>query len=698
MQTDGRTTHPGAEGITSPPVTSGILGLSEETLQHLLPFHLIWDNGGQLDRISDALKRLWRLPVAPIEIHLQRPFKSRLEGWMFAELTRMVLTISADETSNCPLRGELIALDHNRWLFTGVPAIGRVSELGQAGLQLSDLPLHTGLGDALIATEAALSSLELSESERQRLNSANRLLTAMDEAMGTTASGPQGEAYFRALIENSADLTLILDESGTIRYASPSVKNVLGHNPRSLVGTGVESLVDPADLPTVMATITQVVLAGETRSALQFRCPTQDGSLRHLEAVGRVFGEEQGKAQVVMNARDVTERIALEFRLRQSQKLESIGRLAGGVAHDINNILTVIQGHTSLIQMSKGLSSDDIESIHEILVATERAAALTRQLLTFSRRQAVKIRAFNVGQVVAGMADMLRRILGEDLVLELEMSPGPMVIRGDAGMLEQVVMTLSANSRDAMPEGGRLLIHVSPVTLDVGKTDPNSDARPGDFIRLCVTDTGTGISPSNMERLFEPFFTTKEFGQGNGLGLTTVHGILKLHGGWVEVESEVNQGTVFRSYWPAENPGALGAVPGLDDTRKGAGEPGQCGAILVVEDEEPLRLLVVEVLRRRGYKVIEAKSGAEALRIWPQHREDVQVLLTDIVMPDGVSGWELAKRLQSDKAGLSVIYTSGYSPDFVDEDGRFLEGRVFLQKPYDPETLVDKIRACISGK
>ena len=182
------------------------------------------------------------------------------------------------------------------------------------------------------------------------------------------------------------------------------------------------------------------------------------------------------------------------------------------------------------------------------------------------------------------------------------------------------------------------------------------------------------------------------------MGLATVHGILKLHGGWVEVESEVNRGTVFRSYWPAENPGALGPGPGPDANPDESVEPGRCGAILVVEDEEPLRLLVVEVLRRRGYEVITAKSGAEALRMWPRHREDVQVLLTDIVMPDGVNGWELAKRLQSDKPALSVIYTSGYSPDIVDQDGRFLEGRVFLQKPYDPETLVEKIRACLSGQ
>lgn len=700
MQTDGREALAAAAPLSDPSAASEELRLRSATLQHLLPFHLVWDDTGTIRTASDALLRLWKLKEPPPGVFLQRPFRSRLEAWMFPELTRMVLTIAAPETATCPLRGELIHIDPDRWIFTGVPTLGRVSDLGEAGLQLSDLPLHTGFGDALIATEAALTSLELSEAERQRLDAANRLLTAVDSALGTSPSGARSEAYFRALIETSSDITWILDERGIIRYASPSVRHLLDRNPRSLVGTAISSLIEPADVPRIMAAIKEVVLSGSTRTPVLFRCPGTEGHGRHLEAVGKVLGEESGVAQVVMTARDVTDRILLEQRLRQSQRMESIGRLAGGVAHDFNNILTVIRGHASLMQMSRNRSEDDAESIREILVASGRAAILTRQLLTFSRRQVLRTRTLDLGRIVEGMTSMLRRILGEDLLIEVEIAAGPLVIHGDESMFEQVLMALSANSRDAMPEGGRLLIHVSPVTVDGSGPRSSPDARVGRFIRVTVADTGAGISRENLERLFEPFFTTKEFGQGTGLGLATVHGILKLHGGWVEVESEVGRGTVFRCYWPAADPEATesdaqGDGGGIRDSLQ---ERGRSGSILVVEDEEPLRLLVVEILQRRGYEVIAAGSGSEALRIWPAHKDKVRLLLTDIVMPDGVSGWELAGRLQADTPELVVVYTSGYSPESVDEDGRLLEGQVFLQKPYDPEVLAQVILDCMPRK
>ena len=701
MPTDDRTPLPGPEVRLGPGPASRGLGLSRETLQHLIPFHLIWNGAGELVRISDAVLRLWDCAAdqAP-QVRLHRPFDAPLEAWMFPELTRMVVMVARAESAVQPLRGELIALDEGHWLFTGVPALGRVSDLELAGLRLSDLPLHTGLGDALIASEAAQTSLELSEAEKQRLAVANRLLMAMDEVFGTAAaSNADDENYFRALIENSSDTTFIVDDQATVRYVSPSVGRVLGCSPRSMVGRGFLDLIDPADGPALMKAIEEVVQAGATRAPVLFRFRLPDGQWRHLEAVGRILGEDSGKAQVVMNARDVTDRMALEQRLRQSHKMESIGRLAGGVAHDFNNILTVIQGHAGLLQMSDELSPDAAESAREIVVAAERAATLTRQLLTFSRRQTVRTRPVDVQRLVGGMGDLLRRILGEDIALELEVAPGPLMVFADEGMVEQVLMNLSANSRDAMPNGGRLVINASPVTLEAeeARRGGGPEGRAGRFIRLSVADTGAGISAANLGRLFEPFFTTKEFGQGTGLGLATVHGILKSHGGWVEVDTEVGRGTVFRTYWPAAPVASAAGAPARGTVNPGGAGSASGATIFVVEDEPPLRDLVCEILSRQGFDVITAVSGAEAIELWPRHRDRVQLLLTDIVMPGGVNGWDLAARLKADRADLAVIYTSGYSPDAVDREGRLLENEMFLQKPYDPAALIHTVLAKLQG-
>ncbi|MDB6067461.1 MAG: multi-sensor hybrid histidine kinase [Pedosphaera sp.] len=392
-------------------------------------------------------------------------------------------------------------------------------------------------------------------------------------------------------------------------------------------------------------------------------------------------------------AGDITERRNLEAQLRQAQKMESVGQLAGGIAHDFNNILTVIQGHTSLLGMQLNLPEAALESAQQIGLAAERAANLTRQLLTFSRRQIIQPKNLDLNEVVNIMTKMLRRLLGEDVTLQVNYAPGLPLIHADPGMMEQVLLNLSVNARDAMPKGGRLFIHTSVVAVAEAEARQIAGAVPGDYVCLTVKDTGHGIKPENLPRIFEPFFTTKDVGKGTGLGLATVYGIAQQHRGWIKVASAVGKETEFKVFLPA-----IAAKPEVRGVK--VPEPkvrGGTETILVVEDETPVRVLVRSVLERHGYRVLEAESGVDALPIWLEHRDNISMLLTDMVMPHGVSGRELAERLRGDKPELKVIYTSGYSLAVVGTDMVLKEGLNFLQKPYHPRKLAQTIRDCFDG-
>jgi two-component system cell cycle sensor histidine kinase/response regulator CckA len=385
---------------------------------------------------------------------------------------------------------------------------------------------------------------------------------------------------------------------------------------------------------------------------------------------------------------DNTDRLVLEAQLRQSQKMESVGQLAGGVAHDFNNILTVIQGHAALLEREP-LSPELADSTQQIVEAAERAANLTRQLLAFSRRQVLQPRNLDLNDVVCAMARMLQRLLGEDIVLGVHYAANLPPVHADPGMLEQVLLNLAVNSRDAMPKGGQLEITLKAVALDRERIRAHSQARPGTFVQLSVTDTGTGIPPEILERIFEPFFTTKDVGSGTGLGLPTVYGIVQQHHGWIEVRSEVGHGTAFDIYLPAsDQPAAV--IPIQNKTTRGGRE-----CILLVEDEDPLRELVRSVLEAYGYKVIEAASGRLALDVWKGCSTSVDLLLTDIVMPDGVTGSDLADALKQEKPGLRVLFSSGYSSDIIGKDFVLSDGVNFLQKPYNPHTLAQTVRDCL---
>jgi two-component system, cell cycle sensor histidine kinase and response regulator CckA len=388
---------------------------------------------------------------------------------------------------------------------------------------------------------------------------------------------------------------------------------------------------------------------------------------------------------------DISERLSLEAQLRHSQKMESIGQLAAGVAHDFNNILTIIRGYSGLLLDREDLSYDLTEPIQQISIASERAANLTRQLLMFSRKQVMQPKEIDLNEIISNVTRLLRRVLGEDITLHFNYSPNLPAIYADSGMIEQVIMNLAVNARDAMPRGGQLTVGTSLAEINQVHVKANPEAAVGHFVCLRVTDTGMGIPPSHMTRIFEPFFTTKEVGKGTGLGLATVYGIAKQHRGWIEVLSREGQGTTFRVFLPSRPRAKTEAViPPEPQKVRGGNEN-----ILVVEDEPELRALVREILEHYGYKVYEAGSGPEAIPIWQQHAGQIDLLLTDMVMPGNMSGHELAEKLKSQRPGLKVIYTSGYSVDVVGKDFLFKRGLNFLQKPYHPLTLAKVVRECL---
>jgi PAS domain S-box-containing protein len=407
------------------------------------------------------------------------------------------------------------------------------------------------------------------------------------------------------------------------------------------------------------------------RVQLNIRAVSDDlGNVRHLESF----------------VTDMTERERLEAQFRQAQKLEAVGRLAGGVAHDFNNILTAILGGSDLALQEAAPDSAVAQEVQEIRRSAERAAALTRQLLTFSRKQVIDARVLDLGAIIDGTAAMVRRVIGEDVRLEVARGEGTWAVRGDPGEVEQVLMNLVVNARDAMPRGGQLTIETRNVEFDGIANGEEVAVQAGEYVLLAVTDTGTGMTEEVKSRLFEPFFTTKEVGLGTGLGLATVYGIVKQAGGHILVYSELGHGTTFKVYFPRVHEAVT-----VEHAVRRTPVPTGNETILLVEDEEAVRRVSRRILQERGYHVIEAPSGDEAVRLAEMHADPIHLLVTDVVMP-GISGRELAERLQASRADLRVLYLSGYADDAVVRHG-ILDATVnFLQKPFTMEGLSRKVR------
>ena len=497
----------------------------------------------------------------------------------------------------------------------------------------------------------------------------------------------EAQRLLATAVEQAAEAIVITNAGGTISYVNPAFEKITGYARGQVLGQNPRMLRSGKHDAAFYRQMWETIGRGEVWTGRVFN-KKKNGVLYEEEMIISPVVDSAGRiVNYVAVKRDVTQEVALETQLRQAQKMEAIGQLAGGVAHDFNNILTVIQGHASLLLNPQLKPSERADCSHQIVRTAERAAGLIRQLLLFSRKQVMQPVNLNLNDVVGGMTKMLKRILGEDIALRSDLAPTLPPVFGDAGMLEQVLLNLAVNSRDAMPAGGRLTIATGMELLEERQAEQNPDALPGLHVWLAVTDTGCGIAPEILQHIFEPFFTTKDIGKGTGLGLATAYGIVRQHRGWIGVTSEINKGTTFRICLPAsagERAEDKGAPLQLQLPRGSE-------TVLLVEDDVPVRLLVGNLLQRCGYTVLQAESGLAALDIWREHCKGIHLLLTDMVMPDGMTGRELAERLQAEKPELKVIFTSGYNAD-AGKGPPLIEGVNFLQKPYPSGRLAQTVR------
>jgi two-component system cell cycle sensor histidine kinase/response regulator CckA len=476
---------------------------------------------------------------------------------------------------------------------------------------------------------------------------------------------------------------------------SPETHRIFGLPPEAFDGRQETffSLVHPDDLESVRAA-SRDAWAGLRPLNVEHRILRAEGRVRWVHEQAELERDAQGlPVRLVGIVRDITDQRVLAEQLRQAQKMEAVGQLAGGVAHDFNNLLTVVQGHASLLLAMQGLPPGATESAQQIAEAAERASSLTRQLLTFSRQQLLRLRPLDLNGIVAGMTRMLRRIVGEHIALHEGLASSLPRVLADTGMMEQVIMNLVVNARDAMPKGGRLSLQTSVVELDAASVAQSPSARAGRYVVLSISDTGSGIEPEHLPHIFEPFFTTKGVGHGTGLGLATVYGIIQQHQGWITVDTEPGHGTKFSIFLPITE---AAAEPAPESTGPGVAGGGE--TILVAEDEAAVRLLVQSILSRHGYRVLVAENAAEALQVWHSVAGKVDLLLTDLVMPGELSGRELAERLLREQPHLKVIFTSGYSAESLTANALTDAATAFLQKPYRPEKLVVAVRECLDAK
>jgi PAS domain S-box-containing protein len=486
----------------------------------------------------------------------------------------------------------------------------------------------------------------------------------------------ESQALHRLVVENARDLIAVIGLDGRIRLVSASVEPSLGWRREELIGRPFAEFLHPDEIRAVQASIVATLERNES-NPMRVRILHRDGSWRVFETAGAAAYDDAGRPDfLVVTGKDVTEREELEAQLRQAQKLEAIGKLAGGVAHDFNNLLTAINGYSDVaLGVLEDTDSRARHAVEEIRRAGERAAELTQQLLAFGRRQTLRPKVVSVNEIVEDCAGLLHRVLGEDIVLRTRLEPAVANVLADPGQLSQVLMNLAVNARDAMPAGGELRIET---------------ANEGPFVRVDVVDDGDGMDAETRARAFDPFFTTKELGSGTGLGLATVLGIVQQSGGRIEAISEPGEGATFSVFLPATEERATSS-PAPRDT-----EPVEVtGRILVVEDDHIVRGLVAETLEDAGFEVVEAALPSVALEL--VENGELDLLLTDIVMPE-MNGRELARRILELRPGLRVLYTSGYAADVVSERGALDEGDAFIQKPYPTSALVEAVRELLAGQ
>lgn len=501
------------------------------------------------------------------------------------------------------------------------------------------------------------------------------------------------EERFRALVENSADAISLVDREGKVLYSSHAVSPIFGYSLSERVGKNIFELVHPEDRNDAQVLLAKLLTepAGSTVSTV-VRYRHKDLSWRWIEALATNLLAEPSVRAVAINYRDITERKLLEQQFYQAQKMEAIGRLAGGVAHDFNNLLTAILGYSDMTLEMLPADSQARRYTAEIKKAGERAALLTRQLLAFSRLQVMSPHVIDLNSVIVDMSKILRRLAGEDISVST-MTGAPLAhIRADPSQVEQVIMNLAVNARDAMPSGGKLTFKTSEALLEDRVTAEGIRVKGGRYVLLEVSDTGCGMDADVRSRVFDPFFTTKERGKGTGLGLSTVYGIVKQSSGYIWVASEPGAGTVFSIYLPLVDEDLSAQPPAAARVHRFRG----AGAVLVVEDEDSVRTVLARILNGMGYEVLEAPRGEEALRLCEKRKEPIQLLITDMAMPR-MKGQELSRRVAAIHPETRVLFMTGYAGNKVGAVDVLEHGAAFISKPFTPDALGQKIRDVLGG-
>jgi PAS domain S-box-containing protein len=499
------------------------------------------------------------------------------------------------------------------------------------------------------------------------------------------------EERFQVFMNNSPAVAFMKDEEGRHLYVNEPFARCFGRPQREWIGK-LDIELWPADVAKQLRENDLLVMAGDHVVELEEMVPTPDGKPHYWLVFKFPFRDPSGQKVLAGMGIDTTDRKRLEVQLRQAQKMEAIGQLAGGVAHDFNNLLTVISGYSELLQHHLSHDEPLRRQAEQIKIAGDRASALTRQLLAFSRQQVLRPVVLDLNVVVTNLLQMLPRLIGEHIELKTALDPQPTFVKTDPGQLEQVLLNLAINARDAMPGGGTLTTETSHVALDEAACGRLGTILPGLYVQLTVRDTGCGMDAATQARIFEPFFTTKDLGKGTGLGLATVYGIVTQSHGAISVNSAPGRGASFAVYFPTSECRSESPKDGTTSLEPESGWE----TVLVVEDQTGVRGFVRNLLMLNGYRVLEAADGSEALRICRQHPGEIQLVVTDLVMP-GMSGRELVERITNEQPAIKVLYMSGYTDDSVVHTGVAQAGLAFLQKPFSPTMFTHKVREVLDG-
>ncbi len=606
------------------------------------------------------------------------PFMVYTATYTDAKNERLALDLGADAFVVKPAEPEALMIAITTLLASPDPA--------QSSVRLPQIEENALLKDY---SETLFRKLEKKVESLQQTN--RRLGAEIAQRKCTEAALRDSEARYRQLFHAITDPLFVYDRD-TLAYLTVNEAAVAeyGYSYDEFLTMTIRDVRPPEDVPALLKMLAQAGTSLEQRGI--WRHQKKNGDIINVEisAYGLTFA---GRPACLVQACNVTERQQLEEQFRQAQKMEAIGRLAGGIAHDFNNLITVIKGYSELLQSRITADDPASELLGEIYKAGERAGALTSQLLAFSRQQVLAPQTLNLNTVVSHTETMLRRLIGEDVILVTTLSPTLGSIKADPGQIEQVLMNLAVNARDAMPQGGTLTLATQTVQLDEAQCHRVADLSPGDYVLLTVSDSGCGIDAATQTKIFEPFFTTKPVGKGTGLGLATVHGIVKQSGGYIAVESAVGQGTTFQIYLPL----VAESVPEGRSQGRSSTLPQGTETILVVEDEDAVRALEIYVLQRCGYRVLEATNGQAALHLVEHEPDSIHLLMSDVVMPH-LGGRELAAQITRTQPHCKVLFLSGYTDDAMIHHGVSKADVAFLQKPFTPSALAQKVRQVLDGE